>query len=354
MWAHQFRPAYKKIPDFLKKIQKKQEKIVISAFTATATSLVKQEIKQFLNLKNCQEFSSSFLRENLIFHNLICHSEAEKNIYLIKILKMHQDKNTVIYCSTRAACEKLCALLKLLNPKLAVAYYHAGLEQAARQSTQDQFLSGQLQIIIATNAFGMGVDKADVHLVIHYQVPANLENYYQEAGRAGRDHQSSYCYLLYSSRDLSIQKGLLDKSYQNNLSHPRRKIEMDKLKTMKKYALNKSCLENLIKEYFTDQASLESQNNKPKNCQHCFLCLKRHLYLDSDELYTIDKMLKLNQKLLEKLSTQYSLFNKQAFLLPVVFHHQSIEALAISNQKVEQKSVLPGIGSAYFQLKASQ
>jgi len=354
MWAHQFRPAYKKIPDFLKKIQKKQEKIVISAFTATATPLVKKEIKQFLNLKDCQEFSSSFLRENLIFHNLICHSEAEKNIYLIKILKMHQDKNAVIYCSARAACEKLCALLKLLNPKLAVAYYHAGMDQAARQLTQEQFLTGQLQIIIATNAFGMGVDKADVHLVVHYQVPANLENYYQEAGRAGRDHQTSYCYLLYNSTDLAIQKGLLDKSYQSNLKHPRRAIEITKLLSMKKYALSKNCLENLIKEYFTDQINLKTKNNEQKNCQHCFLCLKLHLYLDDDELYTINQMLKLNQKLLEKLSKKYSLFNKQAFLLPVVFHQQSIEALAITNQKIEQKSILPGIGSAYFRLKADQ
>jgi len=357
MWAHQFRPAYKKIPEFLEKIQNQEEKIVISAFTATATSLVKKEIKQFLKLNSCQEFSASFLRENLIFHNLICQSQAEKNIYLIKILKIHANNNAVIYCSTRAACEKLCQLLKSLNPSLAIAYYHGGMEKAARQATQDQFLAGQLQIIIATNAFGMGVDKADVYLVVHYQVPANLENYYQEAGRAGRDGQRSYCYLLFTTKDLYIQKGLLNKSYQNNPQHPRYQIELDKLKKMKDYALSKSCLEKIIENYFSDDENdtckkhSNSINNKQKNCQHCCNCLNLQLYLDQEELDSIQQLLKFNKQLTQKLSEKFSLFNQQAFLLPVFFHQQSIEALSITGQKIKPKSLLPGIGSGSIKLR---
>lgn len=357
MWAHQFRPAYKRIPEFLNKIKNQQKKIVISAFTATATDLVKKEIKQLLNLEPCQEFSSSFLRENLIFHNLFCHSQAEKNIYLIKILKMHQEQNTIIYCSTRAACEKLCQLFKILQPNLAIAFYHGGMEKAARQDTQEQFLNGQLQIIVATNAFGMGVDKADVYLVIHYQVPANLENYYQEAGRAGRDGRLSYCYLLFTKKDLNIQKALLDKSYQNQLQHPRYQIELNKLKTMKKYALSETCLEKIIKEYFGDLKMVKNKNhfkstdNQAVNCQHCYHCLNLRLYLDDEELINMQNLLITNQKLTQTLNNQFALFNPQAYLLPVFLHQQSIEALAITGQKIKAQSLLPGIGSGCIKFK---
>jgi ATP-dependent DNA helicase RecQ len=350
MWAHQFRPAYKKIPEFLEKIQKNQEKIVISAFTATATSLVKKEIKQFLKLEPFREFSASFLRENLIFHNLICHSEAEKNIYLIKILKTHHQKNAVIYCSTRAACEKLCQLVKSLKPDLAIAFYHGGMEKAARQATQDQFLDGQLQIIVATNAFGMGVDKADVYLVIHYQVPANLENYYQEAGRAGRDGKLSYCYLLFTAMDLYIQKGLLNKSYQNNPQHPRLAIELEKLKKMKNYALNNKCLEKIIDNYFSDSEKkvVKKENSiikKNNNCQHCYNCLNLNLYLDQEELDRMQKLINDNKHISNKLSKKFSLFKNKAFLLPNFFHSQTIEALAISHQEITNQSFLPGLGT---------
>jgi len=336
IWAHQFRPAYKKIPQFLEKIQKNKEKIVISAFTATATPLVKREIKQFLKLEPCQEFSSSFLRQNLIFHNFICQSEAEKNIYLIKLIKQHRENNGVIYCSTRAACERLAQLLKNIFPGLAIAFYHGGMEKAARAQTQANFLTSQLKIIIATNAFGMGVDKSDVRFVIHYQVSANLENYYQEAGRAGRDGQESYCYLLYSKQDLAIQNSLLNKSYASHPQHPRLKIEQEKLSQIKHYATSKTCLEQIIEQYFSDQSFQPKKSaSKNKKCQHCYLCLNRQLYLDEDELNNIIICLKIAQEKTKALQKQYPLFAKKSFLLPTCLHSQTIEALAIAGHRAQ-------------------
>ena len=348
MWAHQFRPAYKKIPEFLEKIQKKEQKITISAFTATATPLVKKEIKQFLELKPCREFSKSFLRENLIFHNLICQNSSEKNIYLFKLLKIHQGENGVIYCSTRRACEKLYKLIKDFSFQEVpqIAFYHGGMDKEKRAQVQEKFLNGKLKIIIATNAFGMGVDKADVRFVIHYQVSANLENYYQEAGRAGRDSQTSYCYLLYTDFDLNIQMGLIKKSFQDNPQHPRLDIENYKLQEMQRYAASKSCLEKIILEYFTKTSS------KNKQCKHCANCLNRHLYLNPEEVKKINRLLKIAIRLQEKLSKKYPLFGKQTLLLPSILHQQSIESIALLNPKsVEQLIKIPGISNAISDLK---
>ena len=230
MWGHQFRPSYKKIPEFIKKININKEKIILNAFTATATPLVKKEICQFLEFKNPQEFSKNFLRKNLVFHNFICNSEWAKNLLLFKLIKKHSKENAVIYCSTRIACEKLFQLIQKydFHNQYKIAFYHGGMSKEERTKIQDQFLKNEIKIIIATSAFGMGVDKSDVRFVIHYQIPANLENYYQEAGRAGRDRKTSYCYLLYHSKDLEIQKSFIEKTYPNN-SLPRKQVELQKI-----------------------------------------------------------------------------------------------------------------------------
>ena len=355
MWGQHFRPAYRHIPQFLAAINQnvnRPQPIVTSTFTATATPLVKKEIKQLLNIETCQEFQTSFLRENLIFHNFHADSQAEKNIYLLKLLKLHSRSNGIIYCSTRIACQRLQQLLSKLKPQLAIGIYHGGLAKEHRQQTQAQFLNGQLQIIIATNAFGMGVDKADVRFVIHYQVSASLENYYQEAGRAGRDGQESYCYLLYSSADLAVQAGLIKRSFADQSNQERQNIERDKLQTMRAYALSQSCLEARINNYFTDQAESKLLDHQSDNyhCQHCYLCLKRQLSLDEQEIHSMQQLQRLNQQLTQRWQKRYSLFSGQAFLLPRLLSWQTIEALAVSQKTIKHGQIIPGLNPRIKQI----
>lgn len=339
LWGHQFRPSYQKIPEFIKKIQEKNKKIAIAAFTATATSLVIQEIKSFLELNQPACFSGGFLRKNLIFHNLICDSAWSKNVYLFKLLKIHQKKNIIIYCCTRVECERLAKLIEFYDfaNRYRVGVYHGGLEKKKRESVQNDFLVGKIKIMIATNAFGMGVDKSDVRVVIHYQISANLENYYQEAGRAGRDGQTSFVYLLYYEKDLLIQAEMINNNYEDE-DHPRRQIEIDKLLSIKKYALSKTCLQEKISTYF-------GQNKEKTDCQNCYLCLQKKIELNEQEQSFIKNLEKINQLYLSKL--QYG-------QLPVVFTIPQIELIAILEPKtINDLQKIPGVGSGIINFYAN-
>jgi len=340
LWGHQFRPNYQKIPQFVEKIQKKSEKIALAAFTATATSMVSVEIKNFLELEKATVFSGGFLRKNLIFHNLICDCIWTKNIYLFKLLKVHQSENIIIYCCTRVECERLLRLIKHydFSNRYQIDIYHGGLDKDKRENCQNDFLSGKIKIIIATNAFGMGVDKSDVRVVIHYQISANLENYYQEAGRAGRDEKLSYAYLLYSEKDLLIQAEMINKNYED-LDNPRRKIEISKLKTIKNYTISRSCLQEKIIKYF-------GQNESASLCQNCHHCLQRKIELDEKEQQFIQKLERINQLYLEKCDTES---------LPNLFTIKQMELMAILEVRTfSELKKIPGVGSGIISFYANQ
>lgn len=340
LWGHQFRPGYQKIPQFIEKIQKNNKKIATAAFTATATNLVIEEIKKFLALTKPITFSGGFLRKNLIFHNLICEDNWTKNVYLFKLLKIHCRENVIIYCCTRIECERLLELIKYYDFRniYSVGIYHGGLEKTKREHSQNDFLLGKIKIMIATNAFGMGVDKSDVRVVIHYQISANLENYYQEAGRAGRDDKESYVYLLYCEKDLLIQAQMINNNYQD-FENQRRLIEIDKLETIKKYAISKTCLQQKIIKYF-------GKNNQQNACKNCYNCLKIKIGLSDEEYDFVQKLEKINQQYLAKIDYQQ---------LPNIFTIRQMELMAILKPKTfSDLQKIPGIGSDIISFYANQ
>ena len=195
-WGHDFRPEYRKIRCAIETIGTAP----VIALTATATDKVRTDIVRSLGIEDCAEFKSSFNRPNLYYEVRPKKSDDDTNKQIIKFIKQHTGKSGIIYCLSRKKVEELAAILQANDIKAAP--YHAGLDSETRSKTQDDFLMEELDIIVATIAFGMGIDKPDVRFVIHYDIPKSLEGYYQETGRAGRDGEEGICVVFYSKKDL--------------------------------------------------------------------------------------------------------------------------------------------------------
>lgn len=260
-WGQNFRPSYLKIREFIEKLPRKP---VISAFTATATNEVKEDIITILKLDNPFVMVTGFNRENLYFE---VQKPINKYQAVLKYLRDNPHKSGIIYCSTRKAVEEVCG--KLINDHFDATRYHAGLTENERAKNQDDFLYDRKAIMAATNAFGMGIDKSNVSFVIHYNMPKNIESYYQEAGRAGRDGTPADCILLYGGQDVITNQLLIDSTNDNNDLEPEilekvKEKDRERLKAMTYYCHSLGCLREYILKYFGDRAA-----NYCDNCSNC-------------------------------------------------------------------------------------
>ncbi|MBW5457362.1 DNA helicase RecQ [Clostridium sporogenes] len=253
-WGHDFRPSYTKISNFIRKLSKRP---IVAAFTATATETVRYDILNILELQDPKVFVTGFDRENLSF-SVIKGEDKEK--FIFDYLENNIGKVGIIYTSTRKEAESLYNKINKKGYKVGV--YHAGLNDEERKRTQEDFSFDNIEIIVATNAFGMGIDKSNVRFVIHHNIPKNMEAYYQEAGRAGRDGEESECILLFSPNDIRLQKYFIDESF---LSPERKNNEYNKLRAMVDYCYTSKCLRSYILEYFGEEPLEEKCNN----CSTC-------------------------------------------------------------------------------------
>ncbi len=267
-WGQDFRPSYLKIIQFIKSLKKRP---IISAFTATATEEVKEDIVTALNLNDPKIVITGFNRENLYF---VVETGIVKNDFILEYLEKHPGDSGIIYCSTRKNVESLYEIL--FKEGVSVTKYHAGLDSEERKNNQNDFIFDKALIMVATNAFGMGIDKSNVRFVIHYNMPQSMENYYQEAGRAGRDGGKTDCILLYSPQDVMTQKWLLDHKEFADIDPEDIDIikERDarRLHVIENYCKTSGCLRNYILDYFGESAS--------EPCENCGNCHREYKQID--------------------------------------------------------------------------
>lgn len=253
-WGHDFRPSYTRIAEMIGKFHRRP---AVAAFTATATPKVKADIERLLGLKKPYVLVTGFDRENLHFE---VDKPSDKFSFLFNYMKKNSGSSGIVYCSTRKTVESVCE--KLNKKGIKATRYHAGLNDSERTANQEAFIYDRVQVIVATNAFGMGIDKSNIRFVVHYNMPKTMENYYQEAGRAGRDGEKSECILLYSAADTVMNKFLIENSGEN----ADKAGEYRKLQEMVDYCNTDSCLRGYILKYFGELDS-------PKECDNCGNCM---------------------------------------------------------------------------------
>jgi len=269
-WGHDFRTSYLQIAAFIKSVKKRP---VVAAFTATATLKVREDIQKHLTLHKPFSINTGFDRPNLYFE---VQKPQDKKTALLEYLDRRKNSSGIIYCATRKSTEEVCDIL--VRHGFDATRYHAGLDDDERKKNQEDFIYDRKTVIVATNAFGMGIDKSNVSFVIHYNMPKNIESYYQEAGRAGRDGEPADCMLLYNGQDVRINQYLIthnedeEDGYQDDFRRELQEHNLELLKQMTFYAAGNDCLRRKLLNYFGEQA--------PANCGNCSNCLTEYAEID--------------------------------------------------------------------------
>ena len=253
-WGHDFRPSYRLIGEWLNSLPKRP---IVGAFTATATKYVENDIKKLLGLDTANVYVTGFDRPNLSFSVIRTPKRMD---YVVHYVRQHANENGIIYCATRKDVDRVYE--NITRAGIKAGHYHGGLNDEVRREMQNAYADDKLQVMVATNAFGMGIDKSNVRYVLHYQMPRNMESYYQEAGRAGRDGAPAECILLYSGQDVQVHKYLIEQSIE---TPERQNVELRKLQSMIDYCFCSNCLRKYMLNYFGESTVWTT-------CDNCSSC----------------------------------------------------------------------------------
>ena len=253
-WGHDFRPSYRLIGEWLDSLPRRP---IVGAFTATATKYVENDIKKLLGLDKANVYVTGFDRPNLSFSVIRTPKRMD---YVVHYVRQHANENGIVYCATRKDVDRVYE--NLTRAGIKAGHYHGGLNDEVRREMQNAYADDKLQVMVATNAFGMGIDKSNVRYVLHYQMPRNMESYYQEAGRAGRDGAPAECILLYSGQDVQVHKYLIEQSIE---TPERQDVELRKLQSMIDYCFCSNCLRKYMLNYFGESTVWTT-------CDNCSSC----------------------------------------------------------------------------------
>ncbi|MED4442267.1 DNA helicase RecQ [Bacillus thuringiensis] len=318
-WGHDFRPSYLHIHRILDYLP---EKPLVLALTATATPQVRDDICNTLEINKENTIMTTFERENLSFSVI---KGQDRNAYLADYIRQNQKESGIIYAATRKVVDQLYE--DLMKAGVSVSKYHAGMSDSDRNEQQELFLRDEVSVMVATSAFGMGIDKSNIRYVIHYQLPKNMESYYQEAGRAGRDGLDSTCILLYSSQDVQVQRFLIDQS----TGESRFSNELEKLQNMTDYCHTEQCLQSFILQYFGEEPK--------EDCGRCGNCTDNRESIDvtRESQMVLSCMIRTNQRFGKQMIAQVLTGSKNKKVIEFNFHTLPTYGL-LSNRSVKEVS----------------